>query len=78
MLKSEVFYLYAVSYYWYTVIGVLISCTVGVIASYFFGFNDPKSIDKDLLTPLVHRFFPQCEKMVNVCETLALEKFHSY
>ncbi|XP_065218773.1 sodium-coupled monocarboxylate transporter 1-like [Planococcus citri] len=62
-VNPGVFYWYAVSYYWYTVIGIIITSVVGVIASYFFGFNDPKSIDKDLLTPLVHRFYPQSKKM---------------
>ncbi|KAL1117556.1 hypothetical protein AAG570_003871 [Ranatra chinensis] len=56
-----------VSYLWYSIIGTGTVLLVGTIVSYLTGFNDPRDVNKDLLTPVIHRFLPEKEK-VNMSE----------
>jgi len=53
---EEVFYLYRVSYLWYTLIGVLTAISVGLLVSFLTGANKPQDVDPRLLCPAIRRF----------------------
>ncbi|XP_054261817.1 sodium-coupled monocarboxylate transporter 2-like isoform X2 [Macrosteles quadrilineatus] len=53
---------YRVSYMWYSVIGTTITLVVGMLVSWATGFTDPATVDRDLLTPVIHRFLPDPAK----------------
>nr|CAD7595853.1 unnamed protein product [Timema genevievae] len=57
--REDVFFLYRMSYLWYSIIGTLTAIIVGLIVSFMTGPRDPKSIDPDLLSPVIHRFLPR-------------------
>ncbi|XP_058806032.1 sodium-coupled monocarboxylate transporter 1 [Phymastichus coffea] len=52
---EEAWFIYRISYLWYSAIGCLTTMIVGVIVSYFTGFQDPHDIDYDLFSPPVQR-----------------------
>ncbi|KAG8223061.1 hypothetical protein J437_LFUL002009 [Ladona fulva] len=56
--QSEPFFLYSISYLWYTGIGVLIVLVVGNIVSWATGFNKCEDLDSRLISPMVRRFYP--------------------
>ncbi|KAJ2954396.1 hypothetical protein O0L34_g2659 [Tuta absoluta] len=56
--RSGTFFLYRLSYLYYTLVGMLVSIVVGTIVSYFTQFNEPSLVHRDLLTPLVHGCLP--------------------
>lgn len=60
--REEPFPLYRVSYIYYTVISVLVCCTVALVVSYLTGPNDPSKMNKNLLCPYIHRFIEFEEK----------------
>lgn len=62
------FLLFEISYLWYTLAGTFIALAVGIVVSYITGFNDPKDVHKDLLTPIIHNFLPKHKKKVKVAE----------
>lgn len=47
--------IFQISYLWYSLIGCLGTIAVGVITSYFTGFQDPAELDHDLLSPPIRR-----------------------
>nr|CAD7449788.1 unnamed protein product [Timema bartmani] len=57
--REDVFFLYRMSYLWYSIIGTLTAIIVGLIVSFMTGPRDPRSIDPDLLSPVIHRFLPR-------------------
>ncbi|VVC93757.1 unnamed protein product [Leptidea sinapis] len=56
--RSGTFFLYRISYLYYTLIGMLVCVFTGVIVSYFTQPNDPAMVHRDLLTPVIHRWLP--------------------
>lgn len=48
-----------VSYLYYLPIGVIITCTLAFLLSFLFGFNDPRSVEIELLAPCMRQFFKQ-------------------
>lgn len=50
------FYLYRVSYLWYTLIGVLTAISVGLAVSFLTGANKAQDVDPRLLSPIIRRF----------------------
>ncbi|XP_069696485.1 sodium-coupled monocarboxylate transporter 1-like isoform X3 [Periplaneta americana] len=56
---KEVFVLYRISYLWYTLLGTVVSMTVGLVASFITGPKDPASVDPMLLSPVIRRFLPK-------------------
>lgn len=56
---SEVSKLYRLSYLWYTLVGLLVSCIVGLIVSLLCRPLDPRDIDPALLTPSVRKRIPK-------------------
>lgn len=71
------FPLFEISYLWYTFTGTVVAIIVGIIVSYITGFNDPKTVDKNLITPVVQNFFYEEEKeviIVNINNTTLDEK----
>lgn len=64
--REQPFFLYRVSYLWYTWVGFLTAIFVGLVVSWMTGPNKYKPSDKRLYTPVVHRLlFPKvAEKSV--------------
>nr|XP_034182969.1 sodium-coupled monocarboxylate transporter 1-like [Osmia lignaria]XP_034182970.1 sodium-coupled monocarboxylate transporter 1-like [Osmia lignaria] len=56
--EDDVFPLYRLSYHWFTGLGTLIVIVVGNFISWWTGPTDPSSIDKRLLSPLIHSWLP--------------------
>ncbi|KAI5641345.1 sodium:solute symporter family domain-containing protein [Phthorimaea operculella] len=56
--RSGTFFLYRLSYLYYTLVGMVVCVVVGTIVSYFTQFNEPTLVHRDLLTPLVHGWLP--------------------
>lgn len=58
--EEYIFPLFKVSYMWYTCLGACFTMLIALISSAYFGFNDPKTISPELLTPFVrHKIFPK-------------------
>ncbi|XP_071563748.1 sodium-coupled monocarboxylate transporter 1 [Temnothorax nylanderi] len=57
--EDDVFPLYRLSYHWVAPIGTLVVLVVGGIVTWMTGARDPSSIDKDLLSPVIHRWLPR-------------------
>ncbi|KOB73472.1 putative igf2 mRNA binding protein [Operophtera brumata] len=55
---SGTFFLYRLSYLYYTLVGMIVCVIVGTITSYFTRPNDPAMVHRDLLTPIIHRWLP--------------------
>ncbi|KAJ8933052.1 hypothetical protein NQ314_014244 [Rhamnusium bicolor] len=62
---SEVFSLFKISFYWYTLIGTTIGMTVGLIISYLTEENDPP-VSMELLSPIIYPFLPKKNKNVEL------------
>ncbi|KAJ0183865.1 hypothetical protein K1T71_000288 [Dendrolimus kikuchii] len=56
--RSGTFFLYRLSYLYYTLVGMMVCIIVGIITSYFSQPNDPAMVHRDLLTPIIHRWLP--------------------
>ncbi|KAJ3632519.1 hypothetical protein MTP99_009520 [Tenebrio molitor] len=56
--QSEPFFLFRISFNYYTLVGVVVTIIVGLIVSYLTNQNDPP-VDKKLISPLVHFLLPQ-------------------
>ncbi|XP_073954170.1 sodium-coupled monocarboxylate transporter 1-like [Choristoneura fumiferana] len=56
--RSGTFFLYRLSYLYYTFVGMAVCILVGVVVSYFTQPNDPAMVHRDLLTPMIHRWLP--------------------
>ncbi|CAH0402025.1 unnamed protein product [Chilo suppressalis] len=56
--RSGTFFLYRMSYLYYTLVGMTVCIMIGTIVSYFTQPNDPAMVHRDLLTPMIHRWLP--------------------
>lgn len=58
MLFSEdnVFPLYRLSYHWVAPLGTLVVLVIGGLVTWITGATNPASIDKNLLSPVIHRY----------------------
>lgn len=77
---------YQLSYLWYTLIGLIVSCAVGLIAA-FVGLGqgplDPRDVDPALLAPVVRRFIkprefpnqPQGDEIILAYEPVRFDIF---
>ncbi|KAL7298032.1 hypothetical protein TKK_0009039 [Trichogramma kaykai] len=59
------FFLYRMSYLWYTWVGFLTAIGVGLIVSWISGPNKYKPEDKKLYTPVIHRFLADEQKEIS-------------
>lgn len=55
---EDTFMLYRLSYYYYTLLGAAIVLVVGVAVSLLTGPLDPRTVNRDLLSPAIHSFLP--------------------
>lgn len=58
MDPGDTFVLYRVSYYYYTLLGAGIVVVVGLAVSFLTGPQDPRTMNRDLLSPAIHGFLP--------------------
>ncbi|XP_017784798.1 PREDICTED: sodium-coupled monocarboxylate transporter 1-like [Nicrophorus vespilloides] len=58
-ITEEPFFLYQLSYMYYTALGAIVAIIIGILVSYLTGCNKNRLIHKDLLSPVVHRFLPE-------------------
>ncbi|XP_059468470.1 sodium-coupled monocarboxylate transporter 1-like [Neocloeon triangulifer] len=56
-VQEEPMSIYHLSYTLYSLTGLVVVLTVGLLVSYMTGFQDPDELDLDLLTPPIQRFF---------------------
>ncbi|XP_003736692.3 sodium-coupled monocarboxylate transporter 1 isoform X2 [Drosophila pseudoobscura] len=49
--------IYHVSFMFYSLIGSAVAVVVAQLSGFFFGRNDPKDVDPDLLSPCIRRFY---------------------
>ncbi|XP_030757152.1 sodium-coupled monocarboxylate transporter 2-like isoform X2 [Sitophilus oryzae] len=59
------FFLYRISYMYYTAIGAFLAIILGLVVSYLTGFNKEKEISRDLLSPVIHRFLKNKQTFEN-------------
>ncbi|XP_017761039.1 PREDICTED: sodium-coupled monocarboxylate transporter 1-like [Eufriesea mexicana] len=57
--EENVFSLYRLSYHWFTGLGTIIVIVVGNLISWITGITDPSTIDKRLLSPIIHSLLPK-------------------
>lgn len=57
------FFMYRISYMYYTLVGFLIALLLGLLVSYLTGGNDGKHLDKSLFSPVIHRFMKEPKKV---------------
>lgn len=57
--EDQVFPLYRLSYHWINPIGVATVIVVGTIVSLLTKPTDTKTLDPDLISPVIHRFLPK-------------------
>ncbi|XP_036147769.1 sodium-coupled monocarboxylate transporter 1 isoform X2 [Monomorium pharaonis] len=55
-VREQPFFLYRMSYLWYTLVGFLITILIGLLVSWFTGPSKYSCADKRLFTPVVHCF----------------------
>lgn len=53
-VREQPFFLYRMSYLWYTWVGFLITILVGLLVSWFTGPSKYSRADKRLFTPIIH------------------------
>jgi len=51
--------MYRISYLYLAVLGFLAMVAVAVPVTLITGPNDPRKVNRDLLSPLIHRFLPR-------------------
>ncbi|XP_050456946.1 sodium-coupled monocarboxylate transporter 1-like [Cataglyphis hispanica] len=57
--EDNVFPLYRLSYHWVAPVGTLVVLVIGGLVTWITGAMDPSSIDKNLLSPVIHRWLPR-------------------
>ncbi|CAL1689454.1 unnamed protein product [Lasius platythorax] len=56
--EDNVFPLYRLSYHWVAPLGTLVVLVIGGLVTWITGARDPSTIDKNLLSPVIHRWLP--------------------
>ncbi|GAB1864998.1 Sodium-coupled monocarboxylate transporter 1 [Camponotus japonicus] len=57
--EDNVFPLYRLSYHWVAPLGTLVVLVIGGLVTWITGARNPSSIDKNLLSPVIHRWLPR-------------------
>nr|CAD7397406.1 unnamed protein product [Timema poppensis] len=55
-MGDDAFIVYKISFHYYCMIGTIIAITVGMVVSYFTGFQNPKEVDSRLLVPFMQKY----------------------
>lgn len=63
--EDNVFPLYRLSYHWVAPLGTLVVLVMGGLVTWITGARDPSSVDKNLLSPVIHRWLPPQKNDVN-------------
>ncbi|KAJ8670314.1 hypothetical protein QAD02_001573 [Eretmocerus hayati] len=64
--EDDVFPLYRLSYHCFSGLGTVIVIVVGMIVSFVTGPQKPSSINKDLLSPVIHKWLPEPQMYTEV------------
>ncbi|XP_076618396.1 sodium-coupled monocarboxylate transporter 1 [Colletes latitarsis] len=77
--EDDIFPLYRLSYHWFTGLGTIIVIVVGSLVSWWTGPIDPSSIDKKLLSPIIHPLLPKpkYQNGVNTATASGPTDFHA-
>ncbi|KYN10745.1 Sodium-coupled monocarboxylate transporter 1 [Trachymyrmex cornetzi] len=67
-VREQPFFLYRMSYLWYTWVGFLITILVGLLVSWFTGPSKYSRADKRLFTPIIHGFLRSRDPQKNEAE----------
>ncbi|KAL3283630.1 hypothetical protein HHI36_006769 [Cryptolaemus montrouzieri] len=62
-MKDPIFFLYRISYIWYSAFGFLITVIMGLLGSFATGMDDAKNIDDNLLSPPIQRYLSSKGKL---------------
>ncbi|XP_058803067.1 sodium-coupled monocarboxylate transporter 2-like [Phymastichus coffea] len=65
--EEDVFPLYRLSYHWFTGLGSIVVVVVGGAVTWITGPTNPATINKDLLSPVIHRWLPEPTIYSEVC-----------
>ncbi|KAL7298372.1 hypothetical protein TKK_0008713 [Trichogramma kaykai] len=57
--EDDIFPLYRLSYHWFSGLGLIVVIIVGLAVTWLTKPLDPASINKDLLSPVIHRWLPE-------------------
>lgn len=60
-MENQPMFLYRISYYYYSLLGFLATTAIALPVSFFTG-GFKQTIDKDLLTPVIHPFLRKAPK----------------
>nr|CAD7570053.1 unnamed protein product [Timema californicum] len=55
-MGDDAFIVYKISIHYYCMIGTIITITLGMVVSYFTGFQNPKEVDSRLLVPFMQKY----------------------
>ncbi|XP_043249566.1 sodium-coupled monocarboxylate transporter 1-like isoform X1 [Colletes gigas] len=75
--SEQLFFLYRMSYLWYTWVGFLTAIILGVLVSWITGGNVPKSGDEKLYTPMVRGFLRSKLSATNRQDSMQLAKIET-
>ncbi|KAK4878986.1 hypothetical protein RN001_007132 [Aquatica leii] len=68
--SDPIFFLYRISYMWYSAIGFVFTIVVGMITSAITGFENPKNVSEQLQSPPFKRFYENlptsCARLLNI------------
>lgn len=70
-VDDDVSPVYKISYLWYSAIGCILTVLVGVVVSFFTGFQNPADLDHDLLSPPVASLFRMSKKPASNVQGIA-------
>lgn len=57
--EEDVFPFYRLSYHWFAGLGTIVVIVVGIIVTLITGPLDPSTVDRSLLSPVIHKWLPR-------------------
>ncbi|XP_034950469.1 sodium-coupled monocarboxylate transporter 1-like [Chelonus insularis] len=66
--EEDIFPLYRLSYHWFAGLGTVTVVLVGGIVTWITGPRNLENIDRDLFSPVIHRFLPETKSSLSIGE----------